>query len=88
VKAYGKQTLHGGLLLGLSYDPIDGDDMFITKRRLTFSVISQKTEPFINTAVRTSDLRIVPRVEAGSNTSTVALRVVGGDEKGTQCLRV
>jgi hypothetical protein len=23
------------------------------------------------------------RVEAGSNTSTVALRVVGGDEKGT-----
>jgi hypothetical protein len=26
----------------------------------------------------------VPRVEAGSNTSTVALRVVGGDEKGTQ----
>jgi hypothetical protein len=29
-----------------------------------------------------------PRVEAGSNTSTVALRVVGGDEKGTQCLGV
>jgi hypothetical protein len=28
------------------------------------------------------------RVEAGSNTSTVALRVVGGDERGTQCLRV
>jgi hypothetical protein len=26
-------------------------------------------------------------VEAGSNTSTVALRVVGGDEKGAQCLR-
>jgi hypothetical protein len=25
----------------------------------------------------------VPRVEAGSNTSTVALRVVGGDEKGS-----
>jgi hypothetical protein len=29
-----------------------------------------------------------PRVEAGSNTSTVALRVVGGDEKGTQYLGV
>jgi hypothetical protein len=29
-----------------------------------------------------------PRMEAGSNTSTVALRVVGGDEKGTQCLWV
>jgi hypothetical protein len=26
-----------------------------------------------------------PRVEEGSNTSTVALQVVGGDEKGTQC---
>jgi hypothetical protein len=26
------------------------------------------------------------RVEAGPNTSTVALRVVGGDGKGTQCL--
>jgi hypothetical protein len=25
-------------------------------------------------------------MEAGSNTSTVALRVIGGDEKGTQCL--
>jgi hypothetical protein len=25
-------------------------------------------------------------VEAGSNTSTVALRVVGGDEEGTYCL--
>jgi hypothetical protein len=28
------------------------------------------------------------RVEAGSNTSTVALRVVEGDENGTQCLGV
>jgi hypothetical protein len=28
------------------------------------------------------------RVEAGSNTSTVVLRVLGGDEKGTQCLGV
>jgi hypothetical protein len=27
-------------------------------------------------------------VEARSNTSTVSLRVVGGDEKGTQCLGV
>jgi hypothetical protein len=27
-------------------------------------------------------------LEAGSNTSTVALRVVGSDEKGTQCLGV
>jgi hypothetical protein len=28
------------------------------------------------------------RVEAGSNTSTVALQVVGDDEKGLQCLGV
>jgi hypothetical protein len=28
----------------------------------------------------------VSRVEAGSNISTVSLPVVGGDEKGTQCL--
>jgi hypothetical protein len=27
-------------------------------------------------------------VEAGSNNFTVALRVVGGEEKGTQCLGV
>jgi hypothetical protein len=27
-----------------------------------------------------------PRVEEGSNTSTVALRVVGGDKRKTQCL--
>jgi hypothetical protein len=28
-----------------------------------------------------------PRVEAGSNTSALALRVVGGDKRGIQCLR-
>jgi hypothetical protein len=28
------------------------------------------------------------RVEAGPNTSTVALRAVGGDGRGTQCLGV
>jgi hypothetical protein len=31
---------------------------------------------------------IFSHVEAGSNTSTVALRVAEGDEKGTQCLGV
>jgi hypothetical protein len=33
-----------------------------------------------------SPVIVTSRVEAGPNTSTVALRVVGGDEKGTQCL--
>jgi hypothetical protein len=32
------------------------------------------------------NINIKPRVEANSNTSTAALRVVGGDEKGTQYL--
>jgi hypothetical protein len=40
----------------------------------------ENTEPF-NTG-------LYSRVEAGSNTSTVALQVVGGDEKGTKCLGV
>jgi hypothetical protein len=30
----------------------------------------------------------VARLEAGSNAPTVALRVVGGNEKGTQCLEL
>jgi hypothetical protein len=33
-------------------------------------------------------VRILPCVDAGSNRSTVALQVVGGDEDGTQCLGV
>jgi hypothetical protein len=33
-----------------------------------------------------SELEKLVRVEVGSNTSTLALRVVGGDEKGTQCM--
>jgi hypothetical protein len=33
-------------------------------------------------------MHIESRVEAGSNNSTVTLRVVRGDEKGTQCLGV
>jgi hypothetical protein len=41
----------------------------------------------INTTFRHSS-QYSPHVEAGSNTSTVALRVVGGDEKGTQRLGV
>jgi hypothetical protein len=35
-----------------------------------------------------SPVSSAPRVEAGSNTTTVAQRVVGGGEKGTQCLAV
>jgi hypothetical protein len=38
------------------------------------------------TLTLTLTLVSVHRMESGSNTSTVALRVVGGEEKGTQCL--
>jgi hypothetical protein len=31
-------------------------------------------------------MKKITRVKVGSNTSTASLRVVGGDEKGTQCL--
>jgi hypothetical protein len=34
------------------------------------------------------DNAVTTRVEAGSNTSTIALRDVGGDEKENQCLGV
>jgi hypothetical protein len=33
----------------------------------------------------TTSVEIISRMETESNTSAVALRVVGGDEKGTQC---
>jgi hypothetical protein len=35
-----------------------------------------------------TQLELESRVKAVSNTSTLALRVVGGDVKGTQCLGV
>jgi hypothetical protein len=47
--------------------------MFPVRYELNFHILTGRNSIF------------EPRVEAGSNTSTVALRVVGGDEKGTQC---
>jgi hypothetical protein len=66
--------------------------------RQIYLVISSSTSSLSWTSFTTTSdskiqIRISPymclhksRVEAGSNTSTVALRVVGGDEKGTHCL--
>jgi hypothetical protein len=55
------------------------------------------TEICVSSEVRNESLYIIqkkglmtgfPPVEAGSNASTVALRVVGADEKESQCLGV
>jgi hypothetical protein len=46
---------------------------------------------FVSTITLDFSLKCTGRcasVEVGSNTSTVALLVVGGDEKGTQCIGV
>jgi hypothetical protein len=55
-----------GFLLSVFFDLKDGGDMFPPKRLLTFNglreVLSQKTELFITTAVRTSDLTFVYRL--------------------------
>jgi hypothetical protein len=54
---------HAGFLLGLFYDPEDGGDDVLSKRRFTFKrlhgIISQKIELFIITAVRTSNLTVM-----------------------------
>jgi hypothetical protein len=49
----------------------------------SYHILLNATQPenFIKRCKITN--RIPPRVEAGSNTSTVTLRVVGGDEKGS-----
>jgi hypothetical protein len=47
------------------------------------------TDPLQGIITLPAELNVVElRVEAGSNTSKVALRVVGGDGKGTQCLGI
>jgi hypothetical protein len=51
------------------------------------AVFSMRSAPRIYHATDRVQL-VQARVGAGSNTSTVTLRVVGGDEKGTQFLGV
>jgi hypothetical protein len=72
---------------------------FIAKQRLRKQVYFHSNERDSNNEETISTLSVprcynqnqtasdhYPRVEAGSNTFTVALRVIGGDEKETQCL--
>jgi hypothetical protein len=77
--------LYAGSLLDLVFDA----ENVPPKRRLSFNglhgFVSRKIEHlcyYESPCIRPSC------VEAGSNTSTVALRAVGGYEKGTQCLGV
>jgi hypothetical protein len=54
----------------------------------TYVSCEVRTE-YLNTIYMNSEgSQALSRVETGSNTSTVALRVEGGDEKGIQCLGV
>jgi hypothetical protein len=46
--------LHAGFLFSLVFDLEDGGDMFLRKCSGLHGVISQKIEPFVSTAVRTS----------------------------------
>jgi hypothetical protein len=50
--------------------------VFPLRYELNYYILSRRNSLFIS------------RVEVGSNTSTVALRLVGGDKNGTQCLGV
>jgi hypothetical protein len=55
---------------------------------LIVSIIAQSDSPSLSLSVPPYSILGLPRVELVSNKSTVALRVVGGDEKGTQCLGI
>jgi hypothetical protein len=65
------------------------DIQLVVGRRKHIPVNTRMTDVFYGSASRlyNEDLTQFP-LEAGSNTSAVALRVVGGDRKGTQCLAV
>jgi hypothetical protein len=57
-------------------------------RDLTLGPLDYEAGVANPSTVTFADNIIMDRVEAVSNISTVALRVVGGDEKGTQCLGI
>jgi hypothetical protein len=63
-----------------------------TQATIMFSVCSVKSGnkrgELVNWSSVSLKQRSYFRVEVGSNISTVALRVVGGDENETQCLEV
>jgi hypothetical protein len=77
----------------LKYGPLPGNGSINTYRGEGYATNNSETVGSdVFYAVRPVAIQRGPsgvsRVEEGSNTSTVALRVVGGAEKGTQCLGV
>jgi hypothetical protein len=58
-------------------------DMHATMEELLEAVLSVRSVPGVYNEGELSLEKSVTRVEAGSNTSTVTLRFVGGDEKGS-----
>jgi hypothetical protein len=63
------------------------DIRFLTSKSWTITLEELLQKVFYTRSVQIGYITRTP-AEAGSNTSTVAMRFVGGDEKGTQCLRV
>jgi hypothetical protein len=74
---------------------------FLRVLRFSLPIIIPPTDPYtlysldtetasLNNQLKTCLVNhsFLVRMEVGSNTSTVSLRVVGGEENGTQCLEV
>jgi hypothetical protein len=66
-------------------DPLLGKDLKTNNE--TRAVAMQRRGKHASTTRVTTGNGVFYSIRAGSNTSTVALRVVESDEKGTQCLR-
>jgi hypothetical protein len=67
----------------------EGTEIFPRKTLLTSFAFSTSHSPGFNywshITETESTVIVTSCMEAGSNTSTVAQRIVGGDENGTQC---
>jgi hypothetical protein len=78
-------------LLLCTQTPVDvqhNSILFIFKKLVhNIRNIFSSTIDLVTLSWKRTRLLLDSRLETGSNTCTVALRVVGGDEKGTKCLR-
>jgi hypothetical protein len=74
-----RHTIFTGIIRISNSDGLDGRGSFLSAGARFFSSPQRSDRQ----SVQCSAVQSVTRMEAGSNTSTVALRAVGGDEKGT-----